>query len=419
MATSTYDCTVIGGGPAGSATATLLAGQGHRVAVLERTVFPRHHIGESLMPQTYWSFKRLGLLDKLKASPYVRKESVQFISASGTESAPFYFTDRDPSEWSVTWQVRRDTFDKMMLDNARAHGAEVIEQAAVREVLFEGERAAGVRATVNGKDTTFRSKVVVDATGQSALLSRQLGLRYPDQRLKNASIYAHYRGGYRDAGRNAGATIIIHTEKPGGWFWYIPLEDDIISVGVVAPPATLCAGRGDEPAATLDEEIAACPGVKKRLERAERISPAYVTADFSYRSRRVAGDGWVLVGDAFGFLDPVYSSGVMLALKSGEAAADCIHAALEAGDVSGERLGRFGPMLAGGMQHIRKLVYAFYDPAFSLGRFAREHPEYRDHVVRILIGDVFNDEVGEMFETMGRSIELPDPIALEASQPIP
>ena len=412
-----YDCIVIGGGPAGATTATLLAEYGHKTLVLERSRFPRPHIGESLMPQTYWTFKRLGMLDQMKASTFVRKESVQFVSASGRESAPFYFADRDPNEWSTSWQVRRDEFDAMMLANAREHGAEVREGAAVREVLFEGPKAAGVRAVVDGHSVEMRSEVLVDATGQAALLSRQLGTRYPDEHLRKASIYARYRGGLLDEGRNAGATIILHTADRQGWFWYIPLAEThrLVSVGVVASPAYLCTGRGDDPAATLDEEIENCAGIQQRLAGAERVSKVYVTADFSYRSRRVAGDGWVLVGDAFGFLDPVYSSGIMLALKSGEYAADTIHAALQEGDLSGRRLGCFGPRLAEGIQNIRRLVYAFYDKRFSIGRFVREYPQYKDHVVRILIGDVFNSEVGKIFEVMADSVALPEPIELEES----
>lgn len=412
-----YDCIVIGGGPAGATCATVLADHGRRVLVLERARFPRHHVGESLMPQTYWTFKRLGLLDAMKASPFVRKRSVQFVSAGGKESAPFYFADRDPNEWSVTWQVKRDEFDQLMLQNARRHGAEVIEGARVRKVLFDGGRAVGVCAVLDGRGRDLAARVVVDATGMSALLSRQLGLRHADEKLRNAAIYAHFRGGERDPGRNEGATIILHTAEREGWFWYIPLHDDVVSVGVVGPPSYLCTGRGDDPAATLDEEVAACQGVCRRLAKAARVGPAYVTADFSYRSRRIAGDGWVLIGDAFGFLDPVYSSGVMLAMRSGEWAADAIHDALAAGDVSGERLGRFGDRFAAGMSQIKQLVYAFYDPAFSVGRFVRDNPQFHDMLVRILIGDVFEESFAPMFDVMGRSIELPEPIRLEEGAP--
>jgi len=417
--TDSYDCIVLGGGPAGATAAALVAQQGHKVLVLERSEFPRHHVGESLMPQTYWTFKRLGVLDKLKSSSFVTKESVQFVTDTGKESVPFYFTDRDPNEWSQTWQVRRDEFDKMMLDNAADKGAEVVYRASVREVIFEGDQAVGVKATVKGESKTFMGRVIVDATGQSGLLSRQLNLRYADSCLKNASIYSHYRVQEMEQGRNAGATIIMHTKDRNGWFWWIPLrhEDNMVSVGVVAPPAYLCAGRGDDPALTLEEEIANCPGLKSRLAGAEQVGKTYITADFSYRSKKVAGDGWVLIGDAFGFLDPVYSSGVMLALKSGEYAADCITAGLKDGDVSGSRLGAFGPRLVAGMQTIRQLVYAFYNRDFSIGSFVKDHPQYGDHIVRILIGDVFNSEVGEVFDAMRERIALPDDIGLEEGVP--
>jgi len=403
-----YDCIVIGGGPAGATVAALVARKGHRILVLEKAQFPRHHIGESLMPQTYWTFKRLGMLEKLEASEFPLKQSVQFVSADGMESTPYYFTDRDPNPWSVTWQVRRDKFDAMMLANAQESGAEVRQGVRVRNVLFDGRRATGVSAVMDGDALDIRGKIVVDATGTSALLSRQLGIRRPEKTLRNGAIYAYYKGAQRDEDRNAGATIIIHTPGREGWFWVIPLPDDMTSIGLVAPPSYLFAGRGDDPLATFEEMASQCPGIKRRIANAKRVSGAYVTSDFSYCATQVAGDGWVLVGDAFGFLDPVYSSGVFLALKSGEYAADAIHDALTSGDCSGERLGRFGPELSTGMHLIRQLVYTFYDRSFSFGRFSREFPEYRDHIVRLLIGDVFNDEVGDVFEVIRNWIDLPE-----------
>jgi geranylgeranyl reductase family protein len=410
-----YDCVVIGGGPGGATAATVLADHGRRVLVLEKGSFPRHHIGESLMPQTYDVFKRIGMLEKMKASGFPRKESVQFVSASGRESQPFFFTDRDPNEWSITWQVRRDEFDRMMLDNARDHGAEVAFGAHVSEVIFEGDRATGVRATVDGESRTFTAKVVVDASGQSSLLSRQLGLRYVDPKLRNASIYTYYKGATRDEGRNAGATIIIHTPNRDGWFWFIPLCDDVASVGVVAPPSRLFSGRGDDPLTTFEGEVENCIPIKERLSSATRISQAHVISDYSYMSRKMAGDGWLLIGDAFGFLDPVYSSGVFVALKSGEFAADAVHDAIGAGDCSGARLGAYGSKLVDGIWSLKRMVHTFYDERFSFGAFLQEHPQYRDHIVRLLIGDVFNDDVEEVFEELGKWVDLPGPIVLEES----
>jgi len=413
---STYDCIVIGGGPAGSTVSTLLAQYEHDVLLLERSRFPRHHIGESLMPQTYWVFKRLGMLPKMTAANFVVKESVQFVSSSGQDSQPYFFPDRDPGEWSYTWQVKRDKFDKLMLENAREHGVDVHEGASVKEVLFEGRRAVGVRAVVDGQPRDFRCNVVIDATGVNALLSKQLGIREGEPGLKNAAIYAYWKGAKRDEGRNAGATLVIYTPDKQGWFWSIPLEDDITSIGVVGKPQFLITGRGDDPLAILEEEIARTPGIRRRVEGAERVSHAYVTSDFTYRASRIAGDGWVLCGDAFGFLDPIYSSGVFLALKMGELTADTVHAALQENDLSGERLGRHGPKVARGMQLIRQLVYAFYNPNFSFGAFNRDHPQFHDQVVRLLIGDVFEkDDFNEVFARVAERAPLPEPITLDES----
>jgi len=414
------DVIVIGGGPAGATCATILADYGRDVLLLEKDAYPRHHIGESLMPQTFLTFERLGVLDKLRESDCPIKESVQFVSSSGKDSLPYFFTDRDPRQWSRTWQVRRDRFDAMMLDNARQHGVRVRQNIGVRRVIFDGERAAGVVARLDGdpgKDVELRAAVVVDATGLNSLLARQLGLVRGDPQLQNAAFYSYFKGAQRDEGRNGGATLIVDTPGREGWFWFIPLADGVTSVGVVAPPGYLCSGRGGDPEQVLAEEIERCPGARRRLEHAERVDKVRVCRDFSYRASRIAGDGWLLVGDAFGFLDPVYSSGLMLALRSGEWAADAIHSAFEADDLSGERLGRFGPKLARGMHLLRQLVYAFYDKEFSFGAFMRAHPEYKDHLVRLLIGDVFNDEVAEIFEVMRTWTTLPEAIPLEGSTP--
>lgn len=404
-----WDVIVVGGGPAGSTVAALVAEAGHRVLLLEREAEPPLKVGESLMPDTYWSFKRLGLLERLKESAFPRKYSVQFFGGSGRGSVPFYFDEHNPHESAVTWQVRRDVFDQMMLDNARDKGAEVVQGAAVRQVLFDGDRAVGVRARLpSGDEPDLACRVVVDATGQSALVSRRLGIQRNEPELKKASIFTHYRGGVRDEGRDEGATLILHTRDKQSWFWSIPLPDDVVSIGVVGGLEYLLQERKGQTAQEIFEaELAQCPVLEKRLEGAEQIYPVRTTKDFSYRADQVAGDGWVLVGDAFGFLDPMYSSGVFLALKSGELAADAIDAALQADDVSGQKLGVFGPELLYGMEAIRKLVYAFYDDEFSFGRFLKAHPECRQGVVDILSGSVFKEGIHDIFEPMAQMCRLP------------
>lgn len=415
-----YDVIVIGGGPAGAAAATLTAQQGHRVLLLERARYPRFKIGESLMPATWWTFERMGVVDKLKSSNFVRKYSVQFYNRTGKGSAPFYFQETDPHESSVTWQVLRSEFDALLLEHAAEQGVEVRRGANVKDVLFDdagGHRAVGVQAEVEGEGTLDLScRVVVDATGQTALISRKLGIRQPDKELKKASFFTHFEGAHRDPGIDEGATLVIHTETADAWFWYIPLPDDRVSVGVVGSPEYLLAGRQGDPQALFEEEVARCPGLKPRLEGARQLFPVQATRDFSYRASRVAGDGWVLVGDAFGFLDPIYSSGVFLALKSGEMAADAIHDALTADDVSAARLGAFGPLFAEGMEAMRKLVYAFYEKDFSFAKFLGQFPEHRLELIHLLVGNVFREgAMDQLFADMSRMCRLPVAAPLKAA----
>jgi flavin-dependent dehydrogenase len=416
------DVAVIGGGPGGAAAATLAARHGHRVVLLERAREPRFKIGESLIPATWWTLERMGMIPKLKASRFVPKHSVQFYSPSGRASAPFYFRETNPHESSVTWQVLRSEFDELLLENAREHGVEVRRGAAVKEVLFEDGRAVGVqvesgetpsppaRGRGQGRggmgSISLPARVVVDATGQSAFLARKLGLVRPDPALRKAAIFTHFEGALRDPGIDEGATLVLHTEDASAWFWYIPLPDDRVSVGVVGGLETLIAGRPGDPQAVFEEEVARCAEVARRLAGARQVFPVQVRRDFSYRASRIAGDGWVLVGDAFGFLDPIYSSGVLLALKSGELAADSIHEALSAGDLSGERLGAHGPVLLAGMEAMRKLVCAFYEKDFSFAKFLARFPDCRIDVIHLLVGNLFRPTNG-LFDAMGRMVRLP------------
>jgi flavin-dependent dehydrogenase len=390
------DVVVIGGGPAGATVSTLLAQGGCRVQLFERERFPRFHIGESLIPETYWVLKRLNMLPKMQQSHFVKKFSVQFVNAAGRESAPFYFQDNKPHECSQTWQVVRSEFDQMMLDNAREHGVDAQEGVRVHDVIFEGDRAAGVR--IREDDGTFRevrAKVVVDASGQNGLLMNRMRLRVWDPILNKGAIWTYWEGAYRDTGRDEGATLVIQTGNRKGWFWYIPQHDDIVSVGVVAPFDYLFKGRKDY-ARTYEEEVENCPGVKERVAGANRATGYFATKDYSYRSKQVAGDGWVLVGDAFGFLDPLYSSGVLLALKSGELAADAIVEGLAKGDTSAAQLGKWGPAFNQGVDRMRRLVCEYYE-GFSFGKMVREYPEMRGTLTDLLIGDLFHDGVDKVW----------------------
>ncbi len=409
-AKSPADVVVIGGGPAGSTVSTLLAQQGCRVKLFERDRFPRFHIGESLIPETYWVLQRLKMLDKMKASPFVKKYSVQFVNAAGKESAPFYFHDNKPHECSQTWQVIRSQFDTMLLDNAREQGVEVQQPVRVLEVLFEGSRAVGVRIQKeDGTREEVLARVVVDASGQSTMLQNHFKLRLWDPVLNKGAIWTYWEGAYRDSGRDEGATVVIQTTNRQGWWWYIPQHDNTVSVGVVAPFDYLFKGRGSHEQ-VYNEEVEACPAVKRRVASARRATGYFATKDYSYRSREVAGDGWVLIGDAFGFLDPLYSSGVLLALKSGELAADAIVEGLARGDVSAAQLGKWGPGFNRGVDRMRRLVCEYYD-GFSFGKFVKTFPHLKGKVTDLLIGDLFDDRVDEVWGPL-ESLYPPDKKAI-------
>ena len=400
-----YDCVVIGGGPAGSTAAALLAEAGHSTLLVERDKMPRHHVGESLMPETYWVFERLGILDKLRDSECVKKFSVQFVTGAGKASQPFYFHEHDPRECSQTWQVRRSEFDHMMFENAADKGGHCVDETRVVDIAFEGEKAAGVTIQqAGGPPKQVASRVVVDATGQQSLVANRLGLKHVDPNLRKAAIWGHFRGAHRDEGVDEGATVILHTKDKQAWFWYIPLHDDVVSVGCVADTDYLLKDRGSKEA-IFAEEVTNCPDIQSRIADATLDGELHVNREFSYLTSKHAGDGWVLIGDAYGFIDPIYSSGVYFALKSGEMAADAIAAGLNSGDTSARQLGSWCEEFESGTQWVRKLVSAFYTNDFSFGRFMKEHPQHRGNLTDLLIGRIFTESAGEIFKDMDPWIE--------------
>ena len=412
MNTSNYDVIVMGGGPAGSAVSSILAREGRKVALFEKEVFPRHHIGESLMTDTYFTFQRMGFLDKLREGPFVRKYSVQFANSAGRESRPFYFFEANHHESAVTWQVTRAVFDHMLIDHAEEQGATVHQGSLIKQVLFDGDRATGVEVKMkDGSLQRFYARVIVDATGQSAMLSNKFRWRVRDPKLKKAVLYSYFKGAHREPDLNGGATLVLRTATgSNGWFWYIPLENDITSVGIVADPDYLVKGRGQNLAKIFQEEVEKCESARRRVAEATRVDKIYSILDYSYRSKRCAGNGFILIGDAYGFLDPIYSSGVLLGLKMAELAADAIHDAFKNDDFSAERLGQFQPKLDKGIESMRKLVYAFYSEQFSFSKFLQKYPEQRVNVINLLIGDVFKEGVDRVYEPMSEFAEIPPPL---------
>ena len=395
-----YDVVVIGGGPGGSAASALVAEAGYSVLLVEREAVPRFHVGESLMPESFWSFERLGVLDKMRNSNFVKKLSVQFVSHSGKESNPFFFEKHDPRECSQTWQVERSAFDQMLFDNAAEKGACCRDKTRVTNVLFDDGRATGVELGLeDGSTQQVKAKVVVDATGLSAILANHLNLKQEYEHLKKIAVWTYFKNAEREPGPHGGATIILHTKLKDSWFWFIPLRDNITSVGVVGNRDYMLDGRST-PENTFAEELELCGAMQRRLASAEQVEKHRIAREFSYKTSRQSGDGWVLVGDAFGFIDPIYSSGVYFALKSGELAADAIVEGLRNNDLSAAQLGKWINDYSSGTQWIHKLVEAYYTNEFSFGKFLQGHPHHIGHLTDLLIGRIFHDTAGDIFDEM-------------------
>jgi flavin-dependent dehydrogenase len=402
------DVLIIGAGPAGSTAAALLAEHGHRVLVLEREKFPRYHIGESLLPFCYAPLQRLGLIEKLKASHFVKKYSVQFISPNGKASQPFYFFNRyDPDTIAQTWQVLRSEFDQMLVDHARAKGAEVREEMTVTSLLRDGERVAGVRARdKNGVEREFRAPMTLDCTGKEAFAAVRNQWRLKDPFLNKVAVWTYYKGARRDPGIDEGATTVAFVPEKG-WFWYIPQHDDMASVGVVAEGKYLSRGGVKSTEAIFKRELEQNAWINAYVAAGEQTGPYYITSEFSFHSRHCGCEGLLLVGDAFCFLDPVFSSGVMLALKSGVLAADAVHEALLAQDFSPERFAGYASLLRQGIENMRKLVYAFYDPNFSFGKLTDKYPDLAGDVTDCLSGDV-NKDFSRLWTAIKEFAPLPE-----------
>ena len=390
--TNEFDAIVIGAGPSGSTAGALLAQQGYKVLMLEREPFPRYHIGESLIPYTWFTLNRLGVVDWLRESACPKKYSVQFVSITGKVSQPFYFFNTIKHECAQTWQVWRGEFDQMLLDNAIKRGVELRQFVSVRDVLMEGSRVVGVRAdTKDGvKGEEIRAKVVIDASGRDSLLSRKFGWKDRDPDLNKIAVWSYYEGAMRDPGLDEGATTVAYVPQKG-WFWYIPLHSNIVSVGVVGEPGYLYRDTRD-PDTIFHREAQACAWIRDHISVGKQVQPVRVTGEYSYHSKKIGGDGFCLVGDAFAFLDPLFSTGVFLGLKSGEMAADAVHHALSTdGAVHAAHFDEYYAKQRRAVMSFRHLVRAFYDLSFSFREFLQVYPHMNSLIVDTLVGNVFTD----------------------------
>ena len=353
------DVAVIGGGPGGSTTAAMLARKGFRVVLFERERFPRHHVGESLLPASIPVLEELGAYDRVRDAGFLPKYGATMVW--GRDKSPWSWYFRETSRtYPHSYQVSRPLFDSILLDNARSHGVDVRERHTVTGVLERDGIVEGVRVRLpDGPTTDFPARFVVDASGQSALLSRRFGLRHWDDFFRNLAVYAYYEGARRLPPPDE--TNIFIESYPGGWLWTIPLHTGLASVGAVVDAATgRDALREQDPARFLAAQIAQAPHTSAMLRDATLTGGPYVARDWSYVSERTAGDGFVLVGDAACFVDPLFSSGVHLAMMSGVLAAAYVTTALKNPDMREPAARVYEELYRKEYDHFRELARLFY-----------------------------------------------------------
>ncbi len=383
------DVLVIGGGPAGSTIAALLAERGKSVTLVDRDRHPRFHIGESLLPFNLPLFDKLGVRDEIERVG-MPKFGIEFVSPNHPKPSLLEFRDGWHSEMDYSFQVRRSDFDHILLKNAAAKGARVVEGCRMSELDFiEGGGARATGAMEDGSTRHWRAHFVVDATGRDTFLANRLKLKQRNRRHESAAVYGHFTGAQRLSGRAEGNISIFWFAK--GWFWFIPLSDGTTSVGAVCPPAAFKDRQGDV-TDLFRHLIALCPALAARLEGATLTGPATATGNYSYGTDRMSGDGYILIGDASTFIDPVFSTGVYLAMRSAFIGADAVEACLDRPAEAAAALRRFERDVARGRDRFTWFIYRITSPAIrNLFMAPRNLFRMEEAVLSLLAGDIGPD----------------------------
>lgn len=381
------DVLVIGGGPAGSTAATLLARRGWSVQLLEKARHPRFHIGESLLPMNLPVLERLGVIDAVERIG-VKKLAADFPAGSG-DYGSFRFARALDARRNHAFQVRRSEFDELLFRNAAANGVAAFEEATALDVVREPDGRHAVRVKHAGAEHVLRARYVVDASGRDTLMGKQLGLKRANPRHRSAAMFAHWRGVARRPGEDAGNITIYRL--PHGWMWMIPLQGDVMSVGAVCTPEYFKTRRGglDD---FLRDTLFAHDEARARMAQAEQVGEVEATGNYSYACRAIAGPGWVMAGDAYAFVDPIFSSGVFLAMHGAENAAELVDAALREPAREAALQRAYRKRIDGGIAQFSWFIERFTQPTMAwLFQHPRNTWQVEQAVISLLAGDVFDN----------------------------
>jgi flavin-dependent dehydrogenase len=382
------DVFVVGGGPAGATLAALLAGRGRRVILADKDHHPRFHIGESLLPHNLPLFDALGVREAVEATS-MPKYGIEFVSPFHGKTVGFDFANALDKRFPYAFQVRRSTLDHILLKNAAAKGAEVIEGCRITDIDFSAPQGPVVTGRdADGQVRQWRAAFIVDASGRDTLLAGSLGVKEKNPRNNSAAIYGHFTGARRLEGKAEGNISIVWFDS--GWFWFIPLADGTTSVGAVCPSAFF-KNRGTELKLFFETMIASSPEIADRLKNAELVGEVTATGNYSYGAKQTSGRNFIMVGDACAFIDPVFSTGVYIAMKTAFWAADAVETCLAEPQQAERALRQYDKAAAGMLGAFTWFIYRIREPAMrNLFMSPRNWFRMEEAVLSLLAGGIFD-----------------------------